>query len=216
MTVINFYHDGHPYDYLANTSKVPVVFWKEGKKYKVNQSECIWQASKNFASKTAEDLLTNVHQSGVQALGKTADLQNPSFKYADFKIPIMKELVEMKISQHLPYMIKALQGATEIREASPTDSFWGTAPKPGGSQGENHLGRIIWEVKEEYMAKMQRGEPVDIRCGFSQETCEKLGIPYDSSHEFCGAHRLDMSQLNALPEVTLAGQHDWNADIAGL
>lgn len=63
------------------------------------------------------------------------------------KVSVMKQIVLAKHDQH-PYIQRKLQetGEAEIIEDSPTDSFWGRGPD---WKGENHLGKIWMEIREE-------------------------------------------------------------------
>lgn len=63
------------------------------------------------------------------------------------KLLTMRCIVRVKLSHH-PYIREALlrSGDAEISEDSPTDGFWGRGPD---GQGEDHLGKIYMELREE-------------------------------------------------------------------
>ena len=68
------------------------------------------------------------------------------------RLHVMCVLVRLKVAQH-PRVAKLLEstGNAPIVERSPTDAFWGDAHggKPELGTGENWLGRILVEVREE-------------------------------------------------------------------
>lgn len=67
------------------------------------------------------------------------------------KVDIMKAILRCKIDQH-PYVLKKLlqSGSREIIEDSWRDGFWGWGED---RNGENQLGKIWMELREEYHAK---------------------------------------------------------------
>lgn len=67
------------------------------------------------------------------------------------KLKVMKEILRAKIEQH-PYVKKKLiqSGDKELIEDSWRDSYWGWGPN---KNGENHLGKIWMELREEISKK---------------------------------------------------------------
>lgn len=65
----------------------------------------------------------------------------------NIKLSVMKELLQAKVAQH-PYVKKKLleSGDKELVEDSWRDGFWGWGPN---KDGENHLGKLWMEVREE-------------------------------------------------------------------
>lgn len=73
------------------------------------------------------------------------ELMDSDFK--DKKISLMKEIVLAKVSQHEYIRNKLLVTQSRaIIEDSPWDAFWGSGVD---GLGENHLGKIWMEVREE-------------------------------------------------------------------
>jgi len=64
------------------------------------------------------------------------------------KPSIMKEILRAKVEQH-PYVKKKLleSGDRELIEDSWRDSFWGWGPN---KDGENHLGKLWMELRDEF------------------------------------------------------------------
>lgn len=68
------------------------------------------------------------------------------------KIPVMKDILRAKLSQHVYVREKLLQtGEAHMVEDSPKDSFWGWG---ANRQGRNELGKIWMQLREE----LQNGE----------------------------------------------------------
>jgi len=64
------------------------------------------------------------------------------------RLKIMKEILRAKVEQH-PYVKKKLleSGDKELIEDSWRDSYWGWGPN---KDGENHLGKLWMEVRDEF------------------------------------------------------------------
>ncbi len=64
------------------------------------------------------------------------------------KLGVMKDVLRAKVEQH-PYVKKKLleSGDKELIEDSWRDDFWGWGPN---KDGENHLGKLWMEVREEF------------------------------------------------------------------
>ncbi|MCF7865342.1 MAG: NADAR family protein [Candidatus Pacebacteria bacterium] len=83
---------------------------------------------------------------------KYKHLQIPEFKSEEYKLKIMKELMEMKVAQHEDVR-KALLDSGDLKivkhivSGPPGDGFW-----DDGEHGEglNHMGRMWMEIREEY------------------------------------------------------------------
>lgn len=68
-----------------------------------------------------------------------------------YKLEVMKEICRAKLHQHGYIKRKLLEtGNEQLVESSPIDSFWGWGPN---KDGENHLGRIWMELREELRAQ---------------------------------------------------------------
>lgn len=70
----------------------------------------------------------------------------------DIKLKIMKDILREKVLQH-PYVKKKLidSGDKELIEDSWRDSYWGWGPN---KDGENHLGKLWMEVRDEFRTKL--------------------------------------------------------------
>ena len=70
----------------------------------------------------------------------------------DIKLEVMKECINQKFSQE-PYRTKLLETGTQyIQEGNRwNDKFWGVCLKT--NKGENHLGRLIMDVRSVLMKK---------------------------------------------------------------
>lgn len=94
---------------------------------------------------------------------RTARSTHEAFKYAginkdkrmaewdSIKLSVMKDILREKAGQH-PYVKKKLleSGNKELIEDSWRDSYWGWGPD---KNGENHLGKLWMEVREELRNK---------------------------------------------------------------
>ncbi len=71
--------------------------------------------------------------------------------WEDIKLSIMKEILTCKVNQHEYVKKKLIQsGDREIVEDSWRDSYWGWGEN---RDGENHLGRLWMEVRDEIRNK---------------------------------------------------------------
>ena len=70
----------------------------------------------------------------------------------EVKLGIMKDILRAKVSQH-PYIKKKLieSGGKELIEDSWRDDFWGWGPN---KDGENHLGKLWMEVRDEVLSEL--------------------------------------------------------------
>ena len=70
------------------------------------------------------------------------------------KVPVMKTLVERKFSDHPDLAQKLIQtGESELIEGNWWgDTFWGVY----GGRGQNHLGRILMEIRSDLLTEISR------------------------------------------------------------
>ena len=135
------------YRYLSNFWEVPVVL--DGETYP--SIENAYQSAKTL-DLTARKPFATMSAKEAKAAGKKAQLRQD---WESVKIQYMKFLVWQKFSVHRELQAKLLlTGDSELVEGNTWgDTFWGVC----GGQGENHLGKILMEVREE----LKKSAPVD-------------------------------------------------------
>lgn len=72
-------------------------------------------------------------------------------KWQQIKVEIMRRIVTQKFVQNPELLRRLLETGDAILEEgnSWNDNFWGMCP-PGNSDGENWLGKILMEIREEF------------------------------------------------------------------
>jgi len=139
-TQIFFYE--HEFYVFSNYSSF-MLEWK-GKLYPTSEHA---YHSEKFEDENIKEQIRNTrsaHDSQVFA-NKNKDKRRKDWD--DVKLGIMKEILKAKVSQH-PYVMKKLieSGSKELIEDSWRDDFWGWGPS---KDGENHLGKLWMEVRDE-------------------------------------------------------------------
>ncbi|OGZ08707.1 MAG: hypothetical protein A2942_04545 [Candidatus Lloydbacteria bacterium RIFCSPLOWO2_01_FULL_50_20] len=73
-------------------------------------------------------------------------------EWDEIKLGVMKKILHAKVAQH-PYVRKKLleSGDRVLIEDSWRDAYWGWGPN---KDGENHLGKLWMEVRDEVRAKV--------------------------------------------------------------
>nr|WP_256821808.1 NADAR domain-containing protein [Enterococcus mundtii] len=155
--------------YLSNFSNYPITY--EGITYKNN--EAAFQAAK-LATNTTIDSKTKLTRqnfsdmTGRQAkeAGKRVSLRSD---WENIKLQVMKDICKAKFTQNKSLKEKLIQtgNAPIIENNSWGDTFWGVSNK----DGENHLGKILMEIRSE----------LDTEPGDEKKYQEKEQEPLDNS-----------------------------------
>lgn len=133
--------------YLSNFSNYPITY--EGITYKNN--EAAFQAAKLATNQTIDPKtkFTRIdfsEMTGKEAkeAGKRVSLRSD---WENIKLQVMKDICEAKFTQNQSLKEKLLQtGHTPLVENNSWgDTFWGVSNK----NGENHLGKILMEIRTE-------------------------------------------------------------------
>ena len=114
-------------------------------KPKFKTLEHAFQASKTLVKSEQEEIINAVTAKAAKRLGKRCTLR-PDWETK--KLSIMDRLVRDKFSQHFSLKLKLLnlEGVKLIQGNS--DGFWGVA---SDGEGENHLGKILMKVRNDYI-----------------------------------------------------------------
>ncbi len=115
-------------------------------------SEHAYQAMKFI--KTNKDLFEKIKSAKSAHDAQKIAYENKEFadpEWDNIKKDVMKDILRHKVKQH-PYVLKKLlqSGNREIIEDSWRDAVWGWGPN---RDGQNLLGKIWMEVREEFMNK---------------------------------------------------------------
>jgi len=117
--------------------------------FDVPTNEHAFQACKTKDPDQAKLIIQAGDASTAKKLGRQVKLIDD---WDTLRIPFMKKVVEAKFKQHIDLKIKLLMtGERELVEGNTwKDEFWGVSEKTG--HGENHLGKILMEVRSEIKA----------------------------------------------------------------
>lgn len=119
------------------------IEWK-GKLYPT--SEHVYHSEK-FDDENLKEQIRNTRSAHDSP--KTAEANKDKYRknWSEIKVRIMKEILLAKVAQH-PYIKKKLLESSdkELIEDSWRDDFWGWGPN---KDGENHLGKLWMEIREE-------------------------------------------------------------------
>ena len=127
------------YDFLSNFYPASVTF--EGKQYPT--IEHAYQASKTLNSDVRELIRKSPNPMQAKKLGRAIQLRED---WNDVKVSIMKLLVAEKFkSPFLAHKLVATGNSQLVMRNFFNDTFWGECR----GRGENWLGKILMEVREE-------------------------------------------------------------------
>lgn len=138
----------HEFYVFSNFSSF-MIEWK-GKLYKT--SEHAYHCEK-FEDENLKEQIRNT-RSAHDALKLAYSNKNKYKKdWDEIKLKVMKEILREKVLQH-SYVKKKLieSGDKELIEDSWRDSYWGWGPN---KDGENHLGKLWMEIRNEFMAQVK-------------------------------------------------------------
>lgn len=129
------------YAFLSNFWEIPVTY--QGLTYGSN--EAAFQAQKCM---TEEEKLpfTELRPAMSKKAGRRVQLRAD---WEDVKLPIMEDIVRAKFTQNEDLKQLLLATGDLVLEEGNTwhDTFWGVDVKT--REGENHLGRILMQVRQE-------------------------------------------------------------------
>jgi ribA/ribD-fused uncharacterized protein len=128
------------YRFLSNFYTAPVEL--DGIEYK--STEHAYQAAKTLDASERRHVREAVKPNEAKELGQNVK-KRPEWE--QIKISVMKELVKQKFTKHKDLKEKLLAtGDAYLEETNHWhDTFWGVCK----GKGENHLGKILMEVREE-------------------------------------------------------------------
>ena len=205
---IKFYHANEKYNFFANTiSGAPVKFRAFGHEYEMPNNEVLYQLSKILTlpiDNTQKQTLFNQQydmmrgMSGSQAQqhakeypfnsdaihrkSQLGDVVHTDGTELDLKERIMYETLLIKFTQH-PEMLRSLLATDNVQITEDTalatyvDNYWGNG---WSNNGRNAVGKLLMKARTELRAELDEGD-VKVRCGLSQELCERIGIDYSTN-----------------------------------
>lgn len=129
-----------PNRFLSNFFPSPIQF--EGRNY--GTVEHAYQAAKTLDKEVKEKIAKAKTPGDAKSLGRKVKLR-PDWE--EVKLSIMYELVLSKFQTHTELALQLLTtGASALEEGNTWgDRFWGKV----SGVGENHLGKILMQVREE-------------------------------------------------------------------
>lgn len=148
---IEFYSNREEYGEFSNFSYHGIEM--EGRWYPT--VEHYFQAMKFPDHDHAEKIRSAANPKLAKQLGRTRDVPLRS-DWEDVKLDIMRAGVRRKFTTHSKLRTLLIEtGEEKLIEAAPADYFWGCG-KSGS--GQNWLGKILMEVREELLALEPKAE----------------------------------------------------------
>ena len=128
------------YEFLSNFYNVPI---KYGLEY--TNAEAAYQAQKTL-SEQERIAFTEYHAGKAKRMGRKINVRPD---WAEVKISVMRDIVFAKFSQNPKLAARLLAtGDSNLIEVNTWhDTFWGVDSETG--EGQNHLGKILMEVRAE-------------------------------------------------------------------
>lgn len=141
---INFYMRKAEFGWLSNFERAPQTVY--GVTYPTN--EHFYQAHKAHDPEVRAWIAAAPSPWLAMKAGRSLREGEMTPEWDAQKVEVMRVGLMAKFRQnaHLRERLLAT-GDRPIHEASPTDHFWGNAPKPDGSPGDDWLGRLLMEVR---------------------------------------------------------------------
>lgn len=188
-SLILFYATGQPYDIFSNTTYVPVSMELNGKNYRAESSEALFQGIKGLASqRQAAEALIQDKKTPLSRLRERAEhlgfnqpgnnaIYNQSYQGAvTVKEEVMYQLLLAKATQQIE-ICKALldTGTKSIIENTAinkryNDDFWGNGHN---GKGRNALGKAWMRVRYTLSQELKTGK-IDVRAGISDNLASTL------------------------------------------
>lgn len=135
------------YWWLNNSSQYPLDLEIEGKVYHFPSAECAYQACK---SPVNAEQLTHMSAKDAKALGKKFKKRETRENWDNIKLSEMKRVLTAKFKDPA-LKEKLLQLPSPIVMDNPYhDTYWGQY----NGRGQNYLGKILDEVKEDILVSM--------------------------------------------------------------
>lgn len=134
-----------PHRFLSNFWSVPIAF--EGMTYRT--VEHAFQAAKTLDEGMRKQIRNDPDAAGAKKRGRKVELRAD---WEAIKIDVMRELLRQKFGTE-PLKSKLLKtGKAQLVEGNWWgDRFWGVCD----GVGENHLGRLLMEIREELRAQKE-------------------------------------------------------------
>ncbi|MEI8339740.1 MAG: NADAR family protein [bacterium] len=136
----------HEFYVFSNYSSFALE-WK-GKLYPTSEHA---YHSEKFLDENLKDEVRLARSAHASQKFSEANVDKRRPDWDDVKLGIMKDILRAKVEQH-PYVKKKLLQSVgkELIEDSWCDPFWGWGPN---KDGENHLGKLWMEIREEFANK---------------------------------------------------------------
>ena len=135
------------YDFLSNFYEAPLTY--RGVTY--GNAEAAFQAQKCLTEEE-RTAFADLRPAKAKSMGRRVALR-PDWE--EVKVGLMEEIVRAKFTQN-EYLKMMLLGTGDalLKEGNAWgDTFWGVSHKTG--KGENHLGKILMQVREELKREAQ-------------------------------------------------------------
>lgn len=131
------------YDFLSNFYDTPVDY----NSITYQNSEAAFQAQKTL-DETERLLFTNAAPNVAKRMGRKLKIRDD---WNEVRVKVMYEVVSAKFKQNLLLAARLLEtGDTHLEEGNTWgDTFWGTV----NGVGENNLGKILMQVRQEINSK---------------------------------------------------------------
>jgi ribA/ribD-fused uncharacterized protein len=142
--IIRFYRSNDPWFELTNYY-MGCPFRYNGVVYKT--VEHYYQAEKFTDAAFRQKIIDAPLPNDAKSLGQSRQHQiRPDWEQV--KDDVMRTALELKFKNPKCRDILLATGDAVLEEASPTDTYWGTAKKKNGDPGDSRLGQLLMERRE--------------------------------------------------------------------
>lgn len=135
------------YNFLSNFFPGVPFVW-DNRRY--NSAEAAFQSAKTTDPAT-RDAISRMDANNARSLGRNLKVRD---NWEDIKLETMKSILHAKFLQNpeLRDKLAATKNAQLIEGNTWGDTYWGVDAKTG--KGENHLGKLLMELREEIVKQM--------------------------------------------------------------
>lgn len=160
MPIISFNKNTDPYGWLGNISAFPIQY--NGKTWRT--SEALFQALRFNDVQIQEEIRTQTSPIAAKMKAKKYKAQRVIQPQSIPDLDNMRLCLRLKFEQHSPIKVRLIRTEGNLliedvgKRNKPNDLFWGMKDTPNGWIGQNQLGLLLMELRDEYIRKLKASE----------------------------------------------------------